>query len=141
MSEAEYWQRQCTDAPDLRVVYRYKLANAVPLDGAASYAEIAVASGLREDLCRRFIRPAMGNRVFVEDPETQRVRYTASSRCLATDQSFADVVGLEIDDLGPASSKLIDPDSREISPGRDTSGSVTGHRSQVAGLTIPHHQT
>ncbi|KAJ3578712.1 hypothetical protein NPX13_g1853 [Xylaria arbuscula] len=96
-----------TDALGLRVVYHYKLANAVPLDGTASYAEIATASGLKEDLCRRFIRLAMGSHVFTEDPETQRVRHTASSRRLATDQIFSDAVGLEIDDLGPASSRLI----------------------------------
>ncbi|KAI1292423.1 O-methyltransferase-domain-containing protein [Xylaria venustula] len=97
-----------TDALGLRVVYHYKLANAVPLNGTASYTEIASASGLRENLCRRFIRIAMGSRIFVEDPLTQRVRHTASSRLLATDQGFADAVGLEIDDFGPASSKLID---------------------------------
>lgn len=89
-------------------MYHYKLANAVPLDGTASYAEIATASGLKEDLCRRFIRLAMGSHVFTEDSKTQRVRHTASSRRLATDQGFYDAVGLEIDDLGPASSKLLD---------------------------------
>ncbi|KAJ2973275.1 hypothetical protein NUW58_g8978 [Xylaria curta] len=61
-----------TDAIGLRAVYRYKLANAVPLDGTASYAEIAAVSGLHEDLCRRFIRLAIGSRVFAEDSETQR---------------------------------------------------------------------
>ncbi|KAI2615513.1 O-methyltransferase-domain-containing protein [Hypoxylon sp. NC1633] len=97
-----------TDVLGLRVVYRYKLANAVPLDGTASYAEIAAASGLKEDLCRRFIRLAMGSHVFTEDLETHRVRHTASSRRLATDQSFYDAVGLEIDEMGPASAKQID---------------------------------
>lgn len=90
------------------MVYRYKLANTVPLDGTASYAEIAAASGLKEDLCRRFIRLAMGSHVFTEDLETRCVRHTASSRLLATDQSFYDAVGIEIDEFGPASSKLID---------------------------------
>ncbi|KAI0433455.1 O-methyltransferase-domain-containing protein [Xylaria sp. FL1042] len=97
-----------TDALGLRVVYRYKLANAVPLDGTASYAEIAKVSGLKEDLCRRFLRLAMGSHIFAEESGTQRVRHTASSRLLATNQSFSDAVGLEIDDLGPASSKVID---------------------------------
>ncbi|KAI2462841.1 O-methyltransferase-domain-containing protein [Annulohypoxylon bovei var. microspora] len=97
-----------TDALGLRVVHHYKLAHAVPLDGTASYAEIAAASGLKEDLCRRFMRLAMGIHVFTEDLGTQRVRHTASSRRLVTDQGFSDAVGLEVDDLGPASSKLID---------------------------------
>ncbi|RWA10853.1 hypothetical protein EKO27_g4273 [Xylaria grammica] len=97
-----------TDSLGLRVVYRYKLANAVPLDGTASYAEIAAASGLRENLCQRFLRIAMGNHIFAEDPETQRVRHTAASRLLATDSGLCDAIGLEIDELGPASSKQID---------------------------------
>ena len=50
----------------------------------------------------------MGNRIFTEDVETQRVGHTASSRLLATDQGVSDVVGLQLEDLGPASSKLID---------------------------------
>ncbi|KAJ8133083.1 hypothetical protein O1611_g541 [Lasiodiplodia mahajangana] len=95
------------DALGLRVVYHYKLANAVPLDGTVSYGEIAAASGLKEDLCRRFVRLAIGSHIFDEDLETQRVRHTASSRRLATDQKFVDVVGFAVDELGPASSKLI----------------------------------
>ncbi|KAI1763929.1 O-methyltransferase-domain-containing protein [Hypoxylon sp. FL1150] len=83
-------------------------ANAVPLNGTVSYADIAATSGLRENLCRRFIRLAMGSHVFTEDLETKRVRHTASSRLLATDPNFYDAIGLEIDEFGPASSKVID---------------------------------
>lgn len=96
------------DALGLRVVYHFKLANAVPLHGTASYAEISAASGLKESLCRRFIRLAMGSNVFDEDPETKHVRHTAASRLLATDQGFCDAVGLELEDIAPASSKIID---------------------------------
>jgi hypothetical protein len=78
------------------------------LDGTASYAEISAASGLKEDLCRRFIRLAMGSNIFDEDPETQRVRHTAASRRLATDAGLADAVGLELEDIAPASTKLTD---------------------------------
>ena len=80
----------------------------MPLDGSASYAEIAAASNLKESLCRRFIRLAMGSNLFDEDPQTKRVHHTAASRRLATDQGLCDAVGLELEDIAPASSKLID---------------------------------
>ena len=99
---------QWTDALGLRVVYHYNIANAVPLNGTASYAEIAAASGLKESLCRRFVRLAMSNNIFDEDRQTKRVRHTAASRRLATNSGLRDVVGLELEDLAPASSKLID---------------------------------
>lgn len=99
---------QWTDALGLRVVYHYGLAKAVPLDGSASYAEIATASGLQESLCRRFIRLAMGKHVFKEDPSTKRVRHTAASRRMVTVPGFNDLIGLQLEDIGPASSKLIE---------------------------------
>ncbi|KAI0381139.1 O-methyltransferase-domain-containing protein [Hypomontagnella monticulosa] len=104
LDSAFHW----TAALGLRVVYRYRLAQAVPLNGSASYSEIASASGLKEDLCRRFIRIVISDHIFAEDPETHRVRHTASSRLLATDAGFFDAIGLEIDEYDPASSKVID---------------------------------
>ena len=50
----------------------------------------------------------MGSNFFDEDPETKRVRHTAASRRLATDQGLCDAVGLELEEMAPASSKLID---------------------------------
>ncbi|KAL8785195.1 MAG: hypothetical protein Q9195_008728 [Heterodermia aff. obscurata] len=96
-----------TDNLGLRVVYHYQLAKAVPLNGTASYAEIAAGSGLKESLCRRFIRVAMSNNVFDEEPTTKRVRHTAVSRLLATDQGFGDAIGLQLEEMAPASSKVI----------------------------------
>ena len=80
----------------------------MPLDGDASYAEIAAASGLNETLCLHFIRCAMGSNIFDEDPKTGRVRHTAASRLLATNQGLCDAVGLELEDIAPAASKLPD---------------------------------
>lgn len=90
----------------MRVIWRYKLASAVPLNGSASYSEIAAASGLYEPLVFRTIRAAIGNNIFDED-DTGRVRHTAISRLLATNKGFYDAIGLEIEDLGPASSQVI----------------------------------
>ncbi|KAF2877121.1 O-methyltransferase-domain-containing protein [Massariosphaeria phaeospora] len=95
-----------TDAVPLLVIYHYNLAKAVPLEGTASYAEISGSSGLHEDLCRRFIRCAMGSNLFDEDPATGRVRHTASSRKLATDSQLHDSVGLQLEDIAPAALRL-----------------------------------
>jgi hypothetical protein len=90
----------------LSIIYHFKLANAVPLEGSATYAEIAVNSGLSEEWCFRSVRVVIGHDIFDEDSEG-RVHHTAISRRLATDQGFADAVGLQLIDLGPASSSLI----------------------------------
>ena len=50
----------------------------------------------------------MGSNIFNEDLLTKRVRHTAASRRLATDQGLCDAVGLQLEDIVPASSKLID---------------------------------
>jgi hypothetical protein len=92
----------------LKVIYRYRLAQAVPLDGDASYADIAKTTGLSEDLSRRFIRCAMGSNIFDEDATTGRVRHTASSRELVTYSQMFDAVGLQLEDVAPAA--LILPD-------------------------------
>ena len=96
------------DILPLRVIYHYKLAHAVPLEGSATYAEIARQSGLREDLVFRFVRAAMSNHIFDEDPATGHVRHTAVSRLLATNSGFADGIGVQIEEHAPASTRVID---------------------------------
>ena len=91
----------------------------MPLEGSASYAEIAAQAGLHEDIVFRFLRAAMGNHIFDEDPNTGHVRHTAVSRLLATNAGFADSVGLQTEELGPAGTRVIDawdkwgPEGRE----------------------------
>jgi len=88
------------------VIYHYKLSHAVPLEGHASYAEIASASGLAESLCRRFIRCAIGSNIFDEEPGTGRVVHTESSRQLALRPQFHEAVGFQLEDVAPAAFKL-----------------------------------
>ncbi|KAL9106114.1 MAG: hypothetical protein Q9227_008814 [Pyrenula ochraceoflavens] len=95
-----------TDALSLRIIYYYKLASAVPVDGSASYEEIAATSGLDKSLVFRTLRYAMSNNMFDED-ESGRVRHTAISRMLATNQTFYDGIGLGIDEIGPSSTQVI----------------------------------
>ena len=77
------------------------------MNGSASYAEIAGKTGLNEDIVFRFIRAAMGNRIFAEDPITGHVRHTAISRLLATSTGFRDALGLQLEELGPAGSQVV----------------------------------
>lgn len=49
----------------------------------------------------------MGNHIFNEDPVTGHVRHTAISRLLVTDAGFADSVGLQTEELGPAGTWVI----------------------------------
>ncbi|RMZ91143.1 hypothetical protein DV736_g1598, partial [Chaetothyriales sp. CBS 134916] len=96
-----------TDVLSLTVIYHYKLAEAVPADGSASYAEIASKTGLDEDLVFRFVRAAMGNRIFAEDPTTGRVLHTATSRLLATNPGFGEALGLQLEEFAPAGSRVV----------------------------------
>lgn len=79
----------------------------MPVDGSASYREIAEASGLSESLARRFLRYTMANHIFSE-PSPGHVYHTAVSRMLVTDPDFFDAVGLETSELAPSASKVVD---------------------------------
>lgn len=89
------------------MIYHYKIAHAVPLDGSASYADISRQTGLHEDLTFRFLRASMSSHIFEEDPSTGHVRHTAASRLLVENPGFADAVGLETEELAPASAQVI----------------------------------
>ena len=86
----------------LGAIYKYKVASFVPLEESCSYASLATATGLSEQLLQRCLRHCMGNYIFEQTPDGQ-VRHTAFSRRLATDPEFADGIGLQLDEVGPAS--------------------------------------
>ena len=79
----------------------------MPIDGCATYQEIASASGISESMVRRFLRHAMANRVFAQSSPNE-VRHTAASRLMVTDPDFFDAVGLEVAELGPTSVRIFD---------------------------------
>jgi O-methyltransferase domain len=91
----------------LRFVYHYNIPQYVPANGSISYADIARASNLDEVLLRRFIQAAMVNRVFSE-PQLGYVQHTAISRLLKDDPEAMDTVGFLLEDLAPASTKVIE---------------------------------
>ncbi|KAL8722885.1 MAG: hypothetical protein Q9225_000718 [Loekoesia sp. 1 TL-2023] len=91
----------------LRFIYHYNIPSYVPLEGEISYIDIARASGLDQVLLRRFIQAAMMNRVFSE-PRLGYVQHTAVSRLLRQDPEAMDTVGFLLEDLAPASTKVIE---------------------------------
>ena len=95
------------DLLSLRFIYHYNIPQYIPLDGSIQYSEIARASGLDEVLLRRFMQAAMVNRVFSE-PQLGHVQHTAVSRLLKEDPEAMDTVGFLLEDLAPASTKVIE---------------------------------
>jgi len=64
----------------LSVLHQLDFFGAVPLGGSASYADIAVATNLPEQIVRRFIRTALAMQLFAIDPaDTDRITHTAFS--------------------------------------------------------------
>ena len=83
----------------------------MPIDGEATYQEIASASGISESMARRFLRHAMANHIFAESAP-DKVRHTAVSQLMVTDPDFFDAVGLEICEFGPLVGSIINAYSR-----------------------------
>ena len=79
----------------------------MPIDGCATYREIASASGISESITRRFLRHAIANHIFAQSSPNE-VCHTAASRLMVTDPDFFDAVGLETSELGPTSASFID---------------------------------
>src|SRR4051812_17270441 len=98
--------QQNRDTLSLQAVYHFGMAKAVPLDGEASFAQIAQATGVDEDRVERLIRHAMTNHIFTE-PRTGYVAHTAASRLLVQNQGLQDFVGTNTEEVWPASVSLI----------------------------------
>ena len=90
------------DELSIRFVIKYQIFNIVPLEGSCSYAAIAKATGLSEQLVQRFLRHCMGNHIFAQTSDGQ-VRHTAYTRELATDPAFVDGSGYQLDEMSPSS--------------------------------------
>lgn len=79
------------------VIVRFGLARTVPIDGEATFADIAAASGLGETQVRKVIRHAIAHRIF-QEPRPGVVIHSAASRLLAEDADLADWVRWCADD-------------------------------------------
>ena len=79
----------------------------MPLDGFATYDQIAATSGLSRSLVIRTVRAAIPLNIF-DEPRPNKVYHTAISRLLVEDEGYASVIGLQVKDIGPASMRLIE---------------------------------
>lgn len=82
----------------LQAVYKYKLASYVPLDGETTFQDISTASGLKEDLVRRFLQVACVKHIFRQTGPTT-IRHTAASRLIASSQGVMDEIGFATEDI------------------------------------------
>ncbi|XDG05314.1 hypothetical protein ABKA04_004929 [Annulohypoxylon sp. FPYF3050] len=88
------------------VLYRFKVAQHVPAEGAISYTDLAESCGLVESDMRPILRAAMAMRIFEETPEGA-VRHTAISKVLATPLCH-DAIGFSTEEYSPAITKFSD---------------------------------
>ncbi|KAK7995206.1 s-adenosyl-l-methionine-dependent methyltransferase [Apiospora arundinis] len=81
-----------------QAIVRFRLAQAIPVGGEATFAEIAAICGLTETLARQFLRHAIVKGIFTE---TRRgvVGHNAVSRLIVEDEVMRDWVGAGSDDL------------------------------------------
>ncbi|KAK8173319.1 S-adenosyl-L-methionine-dependent methyltransferase [Phyllosticta citrichinensis] len=94
------------DNLSLNAVYRFNIAQAVPLDHPVSFDHVAKATGVDPVNVKRLVRHAMTNRIFCE-PREGYVAHTAASRVLLDDPTMKDWVGLCTSDFFPAAAATV----------------------------------
>jgi len=90
----------------LHAIYHFKIAQSFPVDGTATFGQIAEKVGLDEVNVTRLLRHAMTNRIFKE-VEDGVVAHTPKSRVLAEDKAMDDWVGFCVEDMWPVSIFLV----------------------------------
>ncbi|KAI1175673.1 S-adenosyl-L-methionine-dependent methyltransferase [Nemania sp. FL0916] len=98
------------------ILYKYRIAEHLPLDGALSYKQLGARCGLAESDTRRYVQSAIALRVFEEGADGL-VRHNAASAALANTILY-DWIGYATWGLGAASVKAADalkrwPESEE----------------------------
>ena len=107
------------DIAVLQVIYRFRVAQAVSLDGGATYMEIANKTGLSHHRVASIIRQAMTNNIFRED-KLDHVQHTAMSAILVKDPVIWDWLGHFVEEAYPTSARWAEamvryPNSQEPS--------------------------
>lgn len=92
------------DVATLQVIYHFKIGQAVPMDGGATFAEIADKVGLTEHRVASVLRHAAMNKIFYED-KPNHVVHTAMSKTIITDPLMWDYVGHYTEENFPSTAK------------------------------------
>ncbi|OJD27556.1 hypothetical protein ACJ73_01056 [Blastomyces percursus] len=91
------------DAAALNTMNYFDFWSAVPVDGTASYADIAKHTSLPEDVAYRLLQHAMTLRIFSETEPGKplsRVQHTSRSAALARSSGLRALVSTVLDDAG-----------------------------------------
>ncbi|KAI0440639.1 sterigmatocystin 8-O-methyltransferase [Xylaria telfairii] len=90
------------DAACLNVLNHFNFWSAVPLNGSASYSEIAERVSLPKDVVTRIIQHGITLRLFEEvDDDSSKVRHTSRSAALARQAGLQALVSSVLDITGP----------------------------------------
>jgi hypothetical protein len=114
-------QQQYNDNVSLHAIMSYRIAEAVPLPGSITFAELSKKTGVPEALVTRLIRHAITYNCFRE-PSPGQVEHTASSVALHNGGTVRDWLDMTFEEWGPASVKAVEalrrfPDSEEQNEG------------------------
>ena len=92
------------DVTALNLLNRFDFWSAVPLDGSASFEDIAKHTSLPEEVVRRVLEHGFTLRLFEKTQfgtATARVRHTSRSAALAQSAGLRALVSTVLDDAGP----------------------------------------
>ncbi|KAL7942699.1 O-methyltransferase domain-containing protein [Trichoderma barbatum] len=97
------------EAMTLDVLNRFNFWGGVPIGGSASYAEIAAATKLPEQLVRRFLRLGMNMYLFREEsPGSDRIIHSAASAYMARNRHMQSFTSHLLEDVRPATTVMAD---------------------------------
>ncbi|KAF9892841.1 hypothetical protein FE257_000430 [Aspergillus nanangensis] len=92
------------DAAVLNILNHFDFGSAVPINGSASFADIAKHTSLPEDVVYRVLQHAITLRIFTETepgrPSSSRVQHTSRSAALAKNPGLKALVSTILDDAG-----------------------------------------
>jgi hypothetical protein len=91
----------------LHFVYRYKVAQAVPINDMISFADLAKKTNVDELTVIRLLRNAMTFHMFHE-PKKGFVAHTQDSRLMVEDDTLYDFVGCALEDLRPGANNQLE---------------------------------
>ncbi|KAK3081043.1 hypothetical protein LTS18_010777 [Coniosporium uncinatum] len=99
------------DPAVMRVLYTFKIPQAVPLTGSISFDDLSAKVGIEVSRLRRILRYAYSLRIF-QEPEPEHVSHTQLSCELATAQPSIDMLGHMVDEEYPTGLNLAQALSR-----------------------------
>ncbi|KAL7793744.1 O-methyltransferase domain-containing protein [Trichoderma ceciliae] len=110
---SEFMIQQClfpnVDGLTVDFLNRFGIWHLVPLDGSASYTEIAAAIHLPKQTVRRFLKQAFSMFLFREEnPGSDRIVHSAASAYVARDAARSAFIGHCMEDVRPAAAVGVD---------------------------------